>query len=386
MSNAIKKPDFHLGYLPALDGLRGISVLSVMLVHGGLFFLGQGGFLGVDIFFTLSGFLITALLVEEWQQSKTISFKNFYARRALRLLPALFLVIISCLAVIIISPPAIGILPAARSVLVALFYLANWLPVYPPLFHTWSLGIEEQFYIVWPLVLFVLLRLRFSYRFIIFFLIAGVVLLNVNRAILWYHHTDANLLRVYVSLDTRSDTLLIGCIAGILVSRGLIQPDGRALPLIRGLTVVSVVVMALMILAIPSVSPVLYYGGFSAVGVMVAVIITSLFYAPVTFLKWMFELPLLRWFGRLSYGLYLWHLPIYSLYSHVAPRFTFKSYTLRIMLPFMIEFLLSVGVASLSFYLIERRVLRLKSRFKSKSKPRDLVSLPFALPVSVEPP
>src|SRR6266576_1037938 len=101
---------------------------------------------------------------------------------------------------------------------------------------------------------------------------------------------------------------------------------------------------------------------------MVAVIIAGLFYAPIKALTFLLELPVLRWVGRLSYGMYLWHLPVYYLYDHLFRPFPIRSYTARIMLPFAIKFFVAMGVASLSFYLIEQPALRLKKRFKSSAQ------------------
>src|SRR5256885_6194344 len=106
MSAIPTSKSFKLGYRPALDGLRGVSILAVMFVHGGLFWIGQGGFLGVDIFFVLSGFLITSLLLEEWTQNGRVGFRNFYIRRGVRLVPPLLLLITLCLVPGIGFPPA----------------------------------------------------------------------------------------------------------------------------------------------------------------------------------------------------------------------------------------------------------------------------------------
>ena len=150
---------FNLGYRPALDGLRGVAVLAVMVYHSGLI---RGGFLGVDVFFTLSGFLITTLLLEEYARTGTLAIGRFYIRRALRLLPALVAFLIFWGGVILTRIPSEYWSVLGGYLLGVLGYVANWLYIYwRPLgvfSHTWSLAIEEQFYLVWPVLLFLLLR------------------------------------------------------------------------------------------------------------------------------------------------------------------------------------------------------------------------------------
>lgn len=376
---------FRLGYRPGLDGLRGISILAVMFVHGGLFWMGQGGFLGVDIFFVLSGFLITSLLLEEWNQTGSISFRNFYMRRALRLLPPLVLLIALCLAVVTFFPPRDGTLAAAKSILVALFYLSNWMPgqVYPPLFHTWSLGIEEQFYILWPIVLFLFLWLKAGRRSIVIFLVLSIAAIAVHRGMLWHDLKGLDRNLVYTRLDARTDSLLVGCIVGILISRIALIEQKWVVSSISVLAVLSAAGMGYLLLTISSTSGFLYYGGFTLIALMVAIVIAHLFVAPGRLFTLVLELPALRWFGRLSYGLYLWHLPIYVLYDNLFPRFGFRSYTLTIVLPFLIKFIVSVAISSLSFYLLEQPILKLKKRFSVVRNGRDGDSTvgPLMMPV-----
>jgi peptidoglycan/LPS O-acetylase OafA/YrhL len=364
MATPLAQASFRLGYRPALDGVRGVSILAVMFVHGGLFWIGRGGFLGVDIFFVLSGFLITTLLVEEWQRAGAISLKNFYARRALRLLPALFLVVAACLAAVALFPPPEGTAAASREVLVAL-YLSDWLRVYPPLFHTWSLSIEEQFYVAWPLLLFLMLRLRLRRRTMLAATLALVALVALHRAALWHALAGEARNTIYTRFDARADALLVGCVLGLLLTSGATMFGSNSPRLLRALACVSAACVALLLVVIPSDSPLLYYGGFTAVAALVAVFILHLFVAPLRFFTALLELPALRWFGRLSYGLYLWHLPVYSLYDAAVPPPAVRSYTLRLLIPFATKFLLSVGVAALSFRLIEQPALRLKRRYAS---------------------
>jgi len=165
-SDPASSQPFRLGYRPALDGIRGAAVLAVMLFHFGAPF-DQGGFLGVDAFFVLSGFLITALLIEEWSRTGGIAFRRFYTRRALRLLPALFAMLLLVTVVVALIAPRDVQEATWRGTVVTLLYAANWQKVFSSqsvglLGHTWSLSIEEQFYVLWPPLLLLLLRHRLS--------------------------------------------------------------------------------------------------------------------------------------------------------------------------------------------------------------------------------
>ena len=367
MSAIPTSKSFKLGYRPTLDGLRGISILAVMFVHGRPFSFGRGGFLGVDIFFVLSGFLITSLLLEEWTQNGSVSFRNFYIRRGLRLLPPLLLLIGLCLIQVAIFPPPEGTAHGVKSVLVALCYLTNWMPnaVYPPLVHTWSLGIEEQFYIVWPVLLVFLLWMKLSPRAIVGLLLLLIAVIGVHRAMLWHDLSGIEQTLVFSRLDARADALLVGCVVGVLISRNLIIAKKYSFAVIRIMTLLSVVGLSACLIAVPLNSGFLYYGGFTLVAAMVAGIIANLFTSPWRLLEVTLGLSWLRWFGRLSYGLYLWHLPIYLLYDQFGPRLAFRSYTLSVFAPFLFKVSLAIGVATLSFYFVEQPALKLKSRFSA---------------------
>ena len=152
MSQEKLPQSFHLGYRPKLDGIRGMAILLVLLDHGNL--LGDGfGFIGVNTFFVLSGFLITCLLIEEYDKTATISFKRFYLRRALRLLPVLTAMLIAFVIFVFLFDPHGRAVREFHEALCAFFYFSNWAAIYNlgrhiSLLHTWSLSVEEQFYIV----------------------------------------------------------------------------------------------------------------------------------------------------------------------------------------------------------------------------------------------
>ena len=158
-----EQASFELGHRRALDGLRGVAVLAVLGFHGGVPFM-RGGFLGVDVFFVLSGFLITSLLYEEWRRTGAIRLRAFYMRRVLRLLPALILLLLALTIYAIWLPWPDQRARLRAEIAFTLLYVANWalafrlVPDLGFLAHAWSLAIEEQFYLVWPLALLLLLR------------------------------------------------------------------------------------------------------------------------------------------------------------------------------------------------------------------------------------
>ena len=172
---------WQLGYRPALDGLRGVAILTVLAWHVGIPGMAGAGQAGVTLFFVLSGFLITAILVEEHARTGHIDFGRFYRRRAARLFPALLLLLAAASVMVLIVRPAGG----AIAILAALFYVANWVQASSidlfPIQHTWTLAIEEQFYIVWPLLLSVLLMVR--RRWALYAVLAGFV---VSTALRYY--------------------------------------------------------------------------------------------------------------------------------------------------------------------------------------------------------
>src|SRR5215204_412439 len=196
MVDKTAKEKFKLGYRPSLDGLRGVAVLAVITLHAYIPFtlpnnikiLGNGGFLGVDIFFVLSGFLITALLLQERESNGRIGLKNFYARRALRLLPALFVFVAVCVLHSIFFRTPEESSGALGDIAVITFYLSNWIPTnLYSLRHTWSLAVEEQFYLIYPVLLIGMIwlieRLKLGRKWIIYFLLFLVLVITVYRTL-----------------------------------------------------------------------------------------------------------------------------------------------------------------------------------------------------------
>jgi peptidoglycan/LPS O-acetylase OafA/YrhL len=205
---------FNLRYVPELDGIRGFAILAVIMYHAHVPFF-RGGFIGVDIFFVLSGFLITSLLVREFNSRQHIDLKNFYVRRILRLVPALVVFLASFASISMLMLDADKARSNIIDTLIALFYVTNWswaFHIHPPEFlaHTWSLAIEEQFYFIWPVLLITLLRLARSHMNVIFSVI--LLLLSSWLTRIFLAVGGASLDRLYNGLDTRGDELLVGCL------------------------------------------------------------------------------------------------------------------------------------------------------------------------------
>lgn len=332
--------------VPGLDGLRGIAVLAVVIYH----FFGDalpGGFLGVDIFFVLSGFLITALLVRELGATGRISLKEFWRRRARRIIPASVTVLVLATAVagFIGGDVQVGLVP---QFLGSLFFANNWVQISqshsyfadttPQIFmHYWSLAIEEQFYVLWPLIFLGLLwaARRFGRRdssgdrtFRLPALFATVAGLASLLAMILLYNPDEDPSRVYFGTDTHAFGLLAGVVLALLVTTAspkavdswpLLSPTGASgMPTTRsrltgaaGWTLGSLAFLGLiaMLVLLPDTSPVTYRGGlFGASLLTVAVMMTVLRDAgPVA---WMMRIRPLRYFGERSFSLYLWHWPV----------------------------------------------------------------------------
>jgi peptidoglycan/LPS O-acetylase OafA/YrhL len=346
---------FRLGQRPALDGVRAIAVLAVMAHHGYVPFF-RGGSIGVDIFFVLSGFLITGLLLEEWEKTSGISFRKFYLRRALRLLPALvvLLLFVEVYSLVILRGPRLW--EIQKAVLAVLFYVANWVSImHPdrlgPLSHAWSLSIEEQFYLLWPPVLFLLLHYRLRIARIAAVIALITISVAVHRAFVWTGPASA--WRIYNGLDTRIDELLAGCALAAALSAGCIRVDWLRI-LVRW-SYQPAIALILYLVSRPLSPHIMYKFGWPIVEICLVVILYRLMGWENTILHRLLESPSLVWIGRLSYGLYLWHFPIFE-------KVGGWEYLRILKIP--VAFALTFMVATLSFYFVERPFLRLKSQFK----------------------
>ncbi len=346
---------FRLGHRRSLDGVRGLAVLAVLAVHtnhlGGARLL-PGGSLGVDIFFVLSGFLITGLLIEEWSRSGTISLLDFYRRRALRLVPALALMLLTlaCVSPLLLSPAeaeqTVRAIPAAFLYTTDFVISLNGQAALGALRHTWSLAVEEQFYLLWPPLLLFALRARLSGRAVLLLTLALALAVALHRALLW--QGGAPVTRTYYGGDTRADSLLLGCAAAMALYWNLTPSVSR------GAAGAAAVGLALLLLCTDYATSAMHLGGFSLAAVAAALVIIRVVAAPSALTRALLEAGPLVWAGRVSYGLYLWHYPVFKAVAHWdAPR----------PLQLAAAVALTFAVTAASFYLVERPVLRLKNRY-----------------------
>ena len=364
----------RLPRIPALDGIRAVAVIAVLLFHAGVSWM-PGGSFGVDVFFVLSGFLITALLVGERDRSGTIRLGGFYLRRARRLVPALVLVLLFVCVTwgLLLSVKT----PTLRGdALATVFYVANWHFAFSgqgyfasfaapsPLLHTWSLAVEEQFYLIWPLaVTFLLARGRSVVRWA-----AGLVLIAFTSTLIqslagvW---TD----RLYYGTDTRAMPLLLGAVLGAWFIRRPASAvlDRRVSAGLQAAGLAAAVAVGYFFGAVRGDSTALYRGGFLLLAACVVIVIASVALVPTGALAQVLSVSPLRYLGRISYGIYLWHWPLFLLLTHQRTGLSGAG-----LLAVRLAVTLVVSVAS--YHLVELPIREGRVRL-----PRPRVSAPIAI-------
>ena len=315
-------------YIPALDGLRAFAVLAVIAYHMH-FSWASGGLLGVTIFFVLSGYLITSLLLIEFDNTGKIDLPQFWLRRIRRLVPAIIFVIVVTVVLCTIFNHVL-LTKMRPDVIPSLFFFNNWWQIFhdvsyfealgapSPLAHFWSLAIEEQFYLIWPVVLFVCMKVgvkRTAMRNATLVLIA---LSALEMALLFNPTADPS--RVYYGTDTRAFSLLIGAWLAfvwpshMLGAKKSVRLSKQVRRVLDGVGIVAVVGLVLMITFTNGFDPFLYRGGLVLCSVLTAIAIAVMVH-PASLLGRAAGAAPLVWLGKRSYGIYLWHYPLLLLMS-----------------------------------------------------------------------
>ena len=362
MSGASPIEPFVLGRRPALDGLRAIAVLAVVLLHADFPFV-EGGFLGVDVFFVLSGFLITTLLLEEFAQRGQINLKAFYVRRARRLMPA-FLVFLA-IAFVITYPGLNG--PDRHSLiagsLTSLLYVRNWFQIASKTTldgythaHLWSLAVEEQFYFVWPIVVLFLTRLRHRAMMAV----TVVALGSSTLASILLSNGEVDQPRVYLAADTRAAQLLAGALLAMIVIRSSKVRTVLARFARVGLPV-TLLAIAFLMLSVRVVGERRFFavynqGGIALFGLLVALMVGFVLFAtpgPIT--RILSSRPFVA-VGRYSYAIYLWHVLAINLFSP-SNRFGLSVLAIdSVGVRTIFVLASSIGIAALSMRLVEKPI------------------------------
>ena len=350
-------------YIPALDGLRAFAVIAVVLYHMSASAL-PGGLLGVTIFFVLSGYLITGILIREWSQTGKIDLPRFWIHRVRRLFPAI--VFMLCVVLIITALVAPDMLTKLRNDLfAALFWFTNWWYIFQdlsyfeamgapsPVTHFWSLAIEEQFYVVWPPLLLLLFKGKVKKQNIQKIVLALALVSVVLMVVLYVPDGDPS--RVYYGTDTRAFSLLIGAFLAFVLpahricghGRKGLKPKQREVIGIVG--IVCCVGIVIVMLFIDGYSPFMYYGGILLASVLTGGLIVSLV-DPHNAIAKAFSWRPLVYVGKISYGIYIWHYPILLLMTD------FNSAAETPFWWFIFEALVVLGVSAFSYHFVEQPI------------------------------
>jgi peptidoglycan/LPS O-acetylase OafA/YrhL len=357
----------RLGHVPGLDGLRGVAVIIVVVAHLNVFLpipeiiVVPGGTVSLDSFFVLSGFLITVLLLKEQGRSGTVRKGAFYQRRALRLLPALLAVVIAHMLFAWASGISWDL--ERSSVLSVVFYYSNWKMAFAPetylgggvfapgLQHLWSLAMEEQFYLLWPFVVVFFLGITRSFKVVVGVLVGLIAVIAIHRGLMY--HSGMRWYPIFVRTDSRVDAILVGALLGNLWARHR-EPTRHIVP-------AAWIAAAFLVICMPFAKvdgAFLYYGGLVLIDLACAVLVLALVDG-----RWMgkhlFNVKVLVTLGLVSYGIYLWHLPVFF-----AVEYWGKDW------PSPVQVTVALGATAvftaLSWFLLERPALNFKNRLEGR--------------------
>jgi peptidoglycan/LPS O-acetylase OafA/YrhL len=352
-------------HIPFLDGLRALSIFAVLTFHGmgpiGTTLFKHGGWVGVDAFLVISGFLISGILLKERDKTATIQIKKFYARRALRLVPVFFLWILVTSAIRISSHKFSLAAVAVTAVYMSDYDLAFcWGNILGSGFElSWSLAIEEKFYLVWPTVI------KTFRRHLLQIGLLAIAADLVWKAYLLYQGASA--IRICSSFDTKLDSLMIGCVTAILLNEPKVK-NWLERNLRSGLISIGFLIFIAFYIrgmghpagAITLLQKVLYWDlRLPLFTLAVAGLITTLSVRPTDFAARILSAAPIAFIGRISYSLYLWHIAAFSFALWLG-------WKIHPMVPVEMElaqYFWAIVFAAASFYLIERPFLKMKNRF-----------------------
>ncbi|CAG7596962.1 O-acetyltransferase OatA [Paenibacillus solanacearum] len=370
--------------MPGLDGLRALAVFAVIVYHLNPAWA-PGGLLGVAVFFVLSGYLITDILIAQWKKTGTIDLKDFWLRRMRRLLPLFLVMLVAVGGWLMYAEPS-RLARLQGDIITSLLYINNWWLIFhqvsyfesfgpvSPFGHLWSLAVEEQFYIVWPFLLW--LGLRFAPRrgVLAAVITAGAAVSALAMALMYEPGADPS--RVYYGTDTRAFALLIGAALAVLWPSWKLPAaaSARMRNTVDAVGGLGLIVIVFMIWATSQYDDFLYRGGMVVLAAAAAAAIAALVH-PASRLGAAFGCKPMRWLGVRSYGIYIWHYPVIVLSSNAAPaEFTTEGLALAAG-----QVAAAVGLAALSWRFVEEPVrrrawIRKPSHRRARSRKNGLMS------------
>jgi len=350
-------------YVPALDGLRTLAVMAVIAYHM-KFGWASGGLLGVTMFFVLSGYLITSILMNEYESTGTISLGNFWLRRVRRIVPAVVFAVLGTLVLCVIFDHAL-LTKMRPDIIPTLFFVNNWWQILhnvsyfaalgepSPLTHCWSLAIEEQFYLIWPVALLLCMKVGVSKSTIQKGTIGLAALSAIAMAFMFDPNGDPS--RVYYGTDTRAFSLLIGAALSFVWPYQNLTDDlaervsGQERLILNVLGAVGIIGLIVMVVVTNGFSPFIYRGGLVICSLLTAAAIASMVH-PASIVGRIFALPPLVWVGKVSYSMYLWHYPLILL---MTPNNLVGDAPIWLRL---IQLVIIVGVSAFSYYFVENPI------------------------------
>ncbi|HAR6518256.1 TPA: acetyltransferase [Staphylococcus pseudintermedius] len=343
-------------YMPGLDGVRAVAVIAIIIYHLNPQWL-SGGFLGVDTFFVISGYLITSLLLTEYHNTGKIELMSFWLRRVKRLIPAVLFLVMGVIVLSLIFMPT-EIQKVRADSIAAIFYVSNWWYIMQnvdyfeqfavqPLKHLWSLAIEEQFYLVFPIVLLSLLSFIRRLKSIRIIFLILLVISMIAMMVLYV--PNENVARVYFGTDTRIQTLLMGVLLALVWPPFQLKAkvNRQMRTMIDTAGVVGLEILFICFKFVSETNSILYYGGFFLISTVTLLVIASSVHPSGYFAKFLGN-KVFTFIGSRSYSLYLWHYPIIVLIHHQFVQGQIPP------LVYVVEILLMVLMAEFSYKFIEQ--------------------------------